>query len=109
LTNTTSNEAKAKPDKWGNIFLFCTACFSFVVLFGQNLLNRHSSDAEITTHFLMVPYLLRIKRRFASPLTFTKITINDLLGGRGWWLVKGALVRGPFLFSAECCGFFISG
>lgn len=23
--------------------------------------------------------------------------INDLLGGRGWWLVKGALVRGPFL------------
>jgi hypothetical protein len=24
--------------------------------------------------------------------------INDLLGGRGWWLVKGALVRGPFLF-----------
>ena len=24
--------------------------------------------------------------------------LNDLLGGRGWWLVKGALVRGPFLF-----------
>ena len=23
---------------------------------------------------------------------------NDLLGGRGWWLVKGALVRGPLFF-----------
>ena len=36
---------------------------------------------------------------FDSPLTIFKITINDLLGGRGWWLVKGALVRGPFLFA----------
>ncbi|HVT85872.1 MAG TPA: DUF4290 domain-containing protein [Chitinophagaceae bacterium] len=26
-------------------------------------------------------------------------SLNDLLGGRGWWLVKGALVRGPFLFA----------
>jgi hypothetical protein len=24
-------------------------------------------------------------------------SLNDLLGGRGWWLVKGAQVRGPFL------------
>ena len=23
--------------------------------------------------------------------------LNDLLGGRGWWLVKGGLVRAPFL------------
>jgi hypothetical protein len=35
-------------------------------------------------------------RSFISPLTY-KLIINDLLGGRGWWLVKGALVRGPFL------------
>jgi hypothetical protein len=35
----------------------------------------------------------------ASPL-IVQIIINDLLGGRGWWLVKGALVRGPFLFPA---------
>ena len=26
-------------------------------------------------------------------------SLNDLLGGRGWWLVKGALVRGPFLYA----------
>jgi hypothetical protein len=42
---------------------------------------------------------------FDSPLiirfTLNRIEtiLNDLLGGRGWWLVKGALVRGPFLFS----------
>jgi len=24
--------------------------------------------------------------------------LNDLLGGRGWWLVKGDQVRVPFLF-----------
>lgn len=30
--------------------------------------------------------------------TYLSFTLNDLLGGRGWWLVKGALVRGPFLF-----------
>ena len=35
--------------------------------------------------------------RNASPLTL-RLSINDLLGGRGWWLVKGALVRGPFLY-----------
>src|SRR5258705_13446141 len=27
-----------------------------------------------------------------------QLLLNDLLGGRGWWLVKGALVRGPFSF-----------
>ena len=31
-------------------------------------------------------------------LNSSKLILNDLLGGRGWWLVKGALVRGPFLF-----------
>ena len=30
--------------------------------------------------------------------TDLKKSLNGLLGGRGWWLVKGALVRGPFLF-----------
>jgi hypothetical protein len=28
-----------------------------------------------------------------------QLLLNDLLGGRGWWLVKGALVRGPFFFA----------
>ena len=41
------------------------------------------------------------ERENASPLTY-KLLINDLLGGRGWWLVKGALVRGPFLFQLPC-------
>jgi hypothetical protein len=43
-------------------------------------------------------FVLYIMNLFNSPLTILKLTINDLLGGRGWWLVKGALVRGPFLF-----------
>ena len=46
---------------------------------------------------ILVSSLLFFIRSFYSPLTFLKLTINDLLGGRGWWLVKGALVRGPFL------------
>lgn len=34
--------------------------------------------------------------------TFNRTNLlNDLLGGRGWWLVKGALVRGPFLFITD--------
>ncbi len=46
-------------------------------------------------HFsALVSYLLIFSR--LHPLTIQSI-INDLLGGRGWWLVKGALVRGPFL------------
>jgi hypothetical protein len=36
-----------------------------------------------------------------------RLFINDLLGGRGWWLVKGALVRGPFLFFTALSGFFM--
>ena len=33
----------------------------------------------------------------ATYIVSINFSLNDLLGGRGWWLVKGALVRGPFL------------
>ncbi len=37
-----------------------------------------------------------------------QLSLNDLLGGRGWWLVKGAQVRGPFLLPQPIKGAYDS-
>jgi hypothetical protein len=62
---------------------------------------------KIYWYHVCVPYKRFTLNYFirALPLTSPKpidqtlsvLLIKDLLGGRGWWLVKGALVRGPFL------------
>ena len=50
---------------------------------------------------LVLCLYLKYTNLLISPLNISKHKdiLNDLLGGRGWWLVKGALVRGPFLFA----------
>jgi len=52
----------------------------------------------------------RINRYSAHNERFHINLLNDLLGGRGWWLVKGARVRGPLFFKnfdVRCSVFII--
>ena len=71
---------------------------------GKNLKKRWSSRsvginfANISRTFTTL-FITNQVLPFNYRNWFRKNTINDLLGGRGWWLVKGALVRGPFLFA----------
>ena len=68
------------------LFFFCCFFFTYGWAKKRKLRKRYAGIIFVSFY-----------AEFILPLTI-QLIINDLLGGRGWWLVKGALVRGPFLF-----------
>jgi len=86
----------------GNMVNFLST-FKPVVVFSQQNKQRHlvvyrrrlfysSLVLYFKVLFCTLSYILLLSLKF---------TINDLLGGRGWWLVKGVLVRDPFLYLSQ--------
>lgn len=59
------------------------------------------AQGRITGERALVSYLCVIHTITVTYKLYPLKLLNDLLGGRGWWLVKGALVRGPFLYITD--------
>ena len=87
---------------WSNFSPIQWYCCIYSTLWLKKCRKRPISEGFLLVLSLWYP----LRNVFDSPLIISihpypirNLILNDLLGGRGWWLVKGALVRGPFLIS----------
>ncbi|MCW3119493.1 MAG: type sorting protein [Chitinophagaceae bacterium] len=74
--------------------------------FGQTIVNKEikiidGNNRQIGALQRACIWIKMTMEQVGSP-ELINFSLNDLLGGRGWWLVKGALVRGPlFLLKSQ--------